>query len=142
MKYLTTVIGLILLNVSFVFAQEPNNVNEVIVNISNLESNKGAVFIAIYNSEKSFLNKGFKSFKTKIKNNACRVVFKDIPNGTYAISLFHDENQNGKMDTNFIGIPKEDYGCSNNAKGFMGPPKWEDAKFKIHNESITQHIKL
>jgi uncharacterized protein (DUF2141 family) len=46
------------------------------------------------------------------------------------------------MDTNFLGIPKEDYGCSNNARGFMGPPKWKDAKFQINNKSIIQHIKL
>ncbi|WOD42520.1 DUF2141 domain-containing protein [Hwangdonia lutea] len=140
MKHLTTIICLVLLNTTIGFSQDNNN--EVIVNISNLNSNKGQVFIAIYNAKENFLNKGFKSVKTNIENNSCKVVFKAIPNGTYAISMFHDENENNKMDTNFIGIPKEDYGCSNNAKGFMGPPKWEDAKFIIHNESITQHIKL
>ncbi|MFD1615270.1 DUF2141 domain-containing protein [Gelatiniphilus marinus] len=141
MKHLATIICLLLLNTAIGFSQNDNN-NEVVVNISNLKSNKGNVFVAIYNSEVSFLNKGYKSIKTTIKNNSCKVVFKAIPNGTYAISLFHDENENNKMDTNLFGIPKEDYACSNNAKGFMGPPKWEDAKFKIHNESITQHIKL
>jgi len=142
MKTLTKVIFLMLINITIGFAQEHKQNNTVVVNITNLESNNGNVFIAIYNSEKNFLNKGFKSFQTKIKNNSCKVVFKDIPNGTYAISMFHDENENNKMDTNFIGIPKEGYGCSNNAKGFMGPPKWEDAKFQINDESIIQHIKL
>ena len=46
------------------------------------------------------------------------------------------------MDSNFLGIPKEDYGCSNNALGFMGPRKWKDAQFEISNNSVTQTIKL
>ena len=66
-----------------------------------------------------------------IEDQSCTVTFKDVPAGTYAVSYIHDENGNGKMDTNFMGIPKEGYGCSNNAKGFMGPPKWEDAKFEL-----------
>ncbi|MNT83012.1 hypothetical protein D3C72_2228260 [compost metagenome] len=45
--------------------------------------------------------------------------------------VYHDENNNGKLDKNFIGMPKEPVACSNNAKGFMGPPKYEDAKFII-----------
>ena len=45
--------------------------------------------------------------------------------------MFHDENANGKIDRNFVGIPKEGYGTSNDAKGFMGPPKYEDAKFEL-----------
>lgn len=45
------------------------------------------------------------------------------------------------MDTNFFGIPKEDYGCSNNARGFMGPPKYDDAKFQL-SENKTIEIKI
>ncbi|WP_460219669.1 DUF2141 domain-containing protein [Psychroserpens sp. MEBiC05023] len=115
---------------------------DVTVVVKNLDSNTGKVFISIYNSEASFLGKGFKGTSSDIKNNSCEVTFKSIPPGVYAISLFHDENENNKLDSNFLGIPKEDYGCSNNAKGFMGPPKWEDAKFEIKDKSITQIITL
>lgn len=116
--------------------------NEITVIVSNLNNNKGKVFVALYNSESNFLKKQIKGNISDIEKNSCTVTFKDIPNGIYAISLFHDVNNNNKMDTNFLGIPKEDYGCSNNAKGFMGPPKWEDAKFQINNKSIIQQIKL
>lgn len=116
--------------------------NEVTVTILNIKSNNGKVLVALFNSEASFLNKGTKAAYSKIENNRSTVTFKDVPNGIYAISMYHDENDNNKMDTNFLGIPMEDYGCSNNAKGFMGPPKWEDAKFEINNQSINQHIKL
>jgi uncharacterized protein (DUF2141 family) len=141
MKHLIKIICLTLFSMSVSNAQSSSG-NHVTVTISNIKSNNGKVFVALYNSESSFLNKGIKGEISKIENNSCKVIFKDIPNGTYAVSLFHDENDNGKMDSNFLGIPKEDYGCSNNAKGFMGPPKWEDAKFEIHNQSINQHIKL
>jgi uncharacterized protein (DUF2141 family) len=141
MQNLPKIICLLLINFSFSFAQENENQN-LTVNVSNLNSNDGKVFIAIYDSEDSFLNKGFKSYVTKIENNSCSVTFENIPSGNYAISLYHDENDNNKMDSNFMGIPKEDYGCSNNAKGFMGPPKWEDAKFEINNKPVIQNIQL
>ena len=125
----------------FLNAQADNG-QDIIVKINNLDSNKGKVFVALYDSETSFLEKGFKAVKTEISQNKCEVTFKNVPAGIYAISLFHDENENNKMDSNFLGIPKEDYGCSNNAKGFMGPPKWEDAKFEVKKKSITQTITL
>ncbi|BAO74254.1 DUF2141 domain-containing protein [Winogradskyella sp. PG-2] len=108
------------------------------VKVEELDSNKGQMFISIYNTETEFLGKSYKGTKSKITNNSCVVTFEDLPKGTYAVSIFHDENNNGKLDSNFMGIPKEDYGCSNNARGFMGPPKWKDAKFQLkENKSIT-----
>ena len=115
---------------------------EITVKINNLDNNKGSVYVALYNSETSFLSKGFKSVKVKIVDRSCEVTFKNVPEGIYAISMFHDENGNNKMDSNFLGIPTEDYGCSNNAKGFMGPPKWKDAKFELKDKSLTQTITL
>ena len=56
-------------------------------------------------------------------------IFHGIPAGTYGLSAFHDKNDNGKLDTNFVGMPTEDYCASNNARGFMGPPSFSDAKF-------------
>lgn len=121
-------------------AQESDK--NIVVNVSNISSNEGAISIALYDSESNFLKKPFEGKRIEIKDNACTITFENIPKGTYAISLYHDENGNGKMDTNFMHIPKEDYGCSNNARGFMGPPKWEDAKFELKQENITQHIEL
>lgn len=64
----------------------------------------------------------------------------DIPDGTYAIGIFIDTNDNNKMDKNFLGIPKEQYGFSNNAKARFGPPSFEDASFILKDNlflSIT-----
>ena len=111
------------------------------IEISGLKSNKGTVITGIYNSQIGFLKKQYKSDVSKIKNKKATIVFKNLTFGEYAVSFIHDENKNNKMDTNFFGIPIEDYGCSNNAKGFMGPPKYQDAKFLL-TRSKTIQIKI
>ena len=110
------------------------------VEISGYKSNKGKACVAIYNSEKNFLKKPLLGKIEKIENNKAIVIFNNLVPGEYAISSYHDENGNGKMDTNFMGIPKEDYAMSNNARGFMSAPKYQDAKFYI-NENKTIRIK-
>lgn len=70
-------------------------------------------------------------------------VFNKIPPGTYGLSAFHDQNSNGKLDTNFLGMPVEDYCASNNARGFLGPPSFEDAKFSYRGgtKHLEAHLK-
>lgn len=108
------------------------------VNISGLNSSDGNLLVGIYNKKKSFLKKPIKSTIIKIENKKALVLFRNLPKGIYAVSFVHDENDNKKMDTNFIGIPKEDYGCSNNATGFMGPPKYKDAKFVLEEDKTIE----
>ncbi|WP_115461488.1 DUF2141 domain-containing protein [Winogradskyella aurantiaca] len=112
------------------------NTYSIEVTIENLKSDDGKVLVGLYNTEKDFLEDTFMGEVGVIKDKTTKVVFNNVPSGTYAVSYIHDANDNDKMDTNFMGIPKEGYGCSNNAKGFMGPPKWEDAKFEL-TESIS-----
>ena len=111
---------------------------QITVFISGLDSNEGQVLIALHNEKAQFLKTAFKNAITKITNKKVMYTFKKIPEGEYAISVFHDKNSNNKMDVNFLGIPKEAYGCSNNAKGFMGPPKYEDAKFQLTKNSTIR----
>jgi len=139
MKKLFLTIAIILTSILATNAQEETF--NLTVNITGLNSDKGKVMIAIYNGEAQFLNTRYKSAMVKSTDKKVTYVFEGIPKGEYAVSFFHDENDNNKMDTNFIGIPKEDYGCSNNASGFMGPPKYEDAKFMLEeNKSIDIKI--
>ena len=114
---------------------------DLTIQISGLNSDKGTLLIALYDKKENFLKKIFKGNAIKIKDKKSEVTFNKVPKGEYAVSFIHDENDNKKMDTNFLGIPKEDYGCSNNARGFMGPPKYDDAKFNLDsNKSITIKI--
>ncbi|MGB1231470.1 MAG: DUF2141 domain-containing protein [Winogradskyella sp.] len=124
------VVALIISGVSFQTKAQENY--SITVTVENVSSNDGQLFLALYNSETDFLETIFKGAKSAIAHHSCTVTFNKIPKGTYAVSIFHDENSNGKLDTNFFGIPNEDYGCSNNARGFMGPPKWKDAKFLLN----------
>lgn len=107
------------------------------VAVSGLKNNTGTVKIGLYNSDGTFLKKTYKSAGSEIKNNKVVVTFDNLPAGEYAISTYHDENNNGKLDKNMMGIPSEDYAASNNAKGFMGPPAYKDAKF-----DITKDLKI
>jgi uncharacterized protein (DUF2141 family) len=61
---------------------------------------------------------------------------------TYAVSAFHDENSNGNLDTNFMGIPREGVGASNNAKGHLGPPKFEAAAFQFSGGKLNLKITI
>ena len=69
-----------------------------------------------------------------ITDDGATVLFENIPNGTYAIAVVHDENDNKKMDTNFFGIPKEGYGVSNNKYPKMSEPSFDDAKFSLKED--------
>lgn len=127
---------LILLLTSFGFAQ-----NKLTINVKGLKNDKGQVFVGLYQGEQNFLEKLYFGKIVSIKNKEAIVEFDHLPSGEFAVSLFHDENGDGKLNTGWFGIPKEDYACSNGAKGFMGPPKYSDAKFTItENKSITIKI--
>ncbi|WP_281239264.1 DUF2141 domain-containing protein [Flavobacterium praedii] len=116
------------------------NVN-LTVAVSGLKNNTGMVKVGLYNSEGTFLKTIYKSITSEIKNNIAIVTFVGIPKGEYGISTYQDENSNGILDKNIMGIPSEDFACSNNAKGFMGPPAYEDAKFNI-NKDLKIDIKF
>ncbi len=113
---------------------QAQNTFTISVEFSGMESDKGNLYVALYNSEKDFLKNNFKGAIVKIQKQKALVKFKDVPEGVYAVSCFHDANDNKKMDTNFFGIPKEPIGISNDAKGFMGPPKYKDAKFLVNKD--------
>ncbi|WP_299245308.1 DUF2141 domain-containing protein [uncultured Aquimarina sp.] len=135
-----TVIFTLLLPIA-IFAQ--NTTNSIEINITNVKSDNGTIMIGLYKGEDNFYRKTYKSVTIKAKKGSLTVTLDDIPNGMYAISLYHDENDNKKLDTNFFKIPKEPYGTSNNAKGSFGPPKWIDAKFSVsEEEAVIQTIKL
>ncbi|MBI5207111.1 MAG: DUF2141 domain-containing protein [Candidatus Firestonebacteria bacterium] len=118
---------------------------KITVHMINFRNNKGDVYVSLYNSGDGFpeeAKKAYKSIKAKIINNKAEVVFSDILFGNYAVSILHDENSNGDMDSNWLGIPKEGYGASNNPQNKFGPPKFDEAKFKLDSEQLNISIKL
>lgn len=131
---------LIILMVTFVTqAQEEPNVVEV--KILSIANEKGQMLIGLYHSEEFWLKKPTKGMFGKIIDGQSEVRFTNIPDGTYAISVFHDEDNDGELDT-ILGIPREDTGSSNDAPARFGPPKWEDAKFEVKGGTVKQIINL
>lgn len=129
---MTKIITLIVLFIcSLVSAQ---NVN-LTVSVSGVKNNTGSIRVGLYNSDGTFLKTTYKSLSSDIKNNKATVTFVGVPAGEYGISTFHDENNNEVLDKNMMGIPAEDYACSNGAKGFMGPPSYKAAKFRVSKDS-------
>jgi len=108
---------------------------------------QGKVFVYLYNQDDGFPTKSEKAFKTitlpVTTADTVYAKFEGLAPGDYAVAVMHDENDNGQIDTNWIGIPKEGLGVSNNAKGVMGPPKFKDAKLAIPagEKSISIPIK-
>jgi uncharacterized protein (DUF2141 family) len=107
--------------------------NDIELTMSGFDNNNGTVKVGLYNSEGDFLEKKFMSLSSKIVNNRVRVIFLDVPDGVYAISSYHDEDNNGVLNTILGFIPTESFGTSNNAPARFGPPEWEDAKFELNN---------
>ncbi|MDA3912124.1 MAG: DUF2141 domain-containing protein [Bacteroidales bacterium] len=101
--------------------------------IKNVKNDKGVISAALFSGEENFPDKEKALYNTTVSatKGELKIRFENIPAGEYALAVFHDENNNKDFDTNFIGIPKEAYGFSNNSKAMFGLPKYKDAKFRV-----------
>jgi len=139
-QQLIIVFAIMFLGTLMANAQEQTQ--NVEIQISNIESEKGHIRIGLYKGAHNFYKKTFRSTAVQSKKGSLKVILENIPSGEYAISLYHDINDNKTLDTNLFRIPKEPYGTSNNAKGYFGPPTWEDAKFSVLDQKVIQSITL
>jgi len=117
----------------------------IVVNITGLRKPDGMLGVSLYNSGKGFPGKHEEAYANQVKKitgTTEKVIFENVPYGTYAVSVFHDENNNGKLDKNFIGIPKEGVGVSNNPKIGMGGPKYEPCKFLLEVRQLDLTIAM
>lgn len=127
----------IFLGTGFMFSQESETVN-LTIEFSVTKYNKGSIYLALYNSADTYMKDGYKSAKTEVVDGKATISFENIEKGVYAFSMFHDVNSNKKMDKNFMGIPKEPYGFSNDKKGKFGPPDFEKVKFELNQDETIQ----
>ena len=115
------------------------------VDVVGLRNSKGQVFCALYSSAEGFpkdTQKAIRRDTSSISERKASCEFSGIEPGTYAASVFHDENSNGKLDTNFLGIPREGVGASNDARGHMGPPKFDAAHFQFSGGRLNLKITM
>jgi uncharacterized protein (DUF2141 family) len=116
------------------------------VKIMSISNRKGTVDCALFDSpagfSREFLHSAQNAIVIKIRNTAARCDFEAIPPRTYALAVIHDENSNGKLDTNLLGIPTEGYGFSNDATALLGTPSFSDASFYYNEQSLDMTITL
>ena len=148
MRTITIILSIIILFKSdLIFAQ---------VSEDNSESGKLTVIITSFSNEEGNCRFALDNSKfvyekddtvwigkvLPIVNKQVVVVIDSLKYGEYAVRVFHDENKNEIIDTNLLGIPTEDYGYSNNASSWFGPPSWEKAKFIFNKPEMTIEIEV
>ena len=118
----------------------------IVCKVMDFESGDGNLEITLYDKEKGFPEELEYSVNTKnVKVNGRDVVvirWDNLPMGTYAIAGHHDANSNGEMDYNWIGMPKEGYCFSRDAKPVLSAPSFDDTKFKLDKELVTVYIHM
>jgi uncharacterized protein (DUF2141 family) len=105
--------------------------HQVEVTIKNVAEAKGTIRVSLFNNDQDFLKKAIESKTVNASANGATVVFDGVKQGTYAVSVIHDVNDNKELDKGFMGIPQEPYGFSNDARGKFGPPSYESSKFAV-----------
>ena len=116
---------------------------KLVVEVTGFHSDAGQLLLRLYATEAGFPTDGSRALRQvaqPITGRRAVVELADLPLGSYAIGCVHDENGNGKLDTNLLGIPREGVCASNDARGHRGPPRWSDARFDLRADATPLQI--
>lgn len=116
---------------------------ELTVYLSGAAPERGQFLVAVFSSEESWMKAPVSEATVPVSpSGAGEAIFRRMPAGTYGISVIYDENRDGELNTNFLGIPTERFGFSNNAKASFGPPSWEKSRFDIRGDRLQITIRM
>jgi uncharacterized protein (DUF2141 family) len=149
----TRLLGTLLLTVLLAF---PARAAELRVTIQGVRSDVGEILIGLYDNADGFKSaianaatRGLMPDRGRLIGTAIRAVrgtqstiFTQLPPGRYAAIIFHDENDNGRLDKNVFGVPTEGYGFSNDARGFLDAPSFDAAAIVVEDADISATITL
>jgi uncharacterized protein (DUF2141 family) len=145
MKWLLLIV-LIIVNQSFAQPADRSVApGSLQITVNGLKNTTGQIGLLLFTQKDGFpsdYTKAFRQELVSITGKEVTYTFTDIPAGNYAVTVMHDENNNKKLDTNFIGIPKEGYGFSNNVSVSFGPPKFDDAVIVVQDGKIMLEINM
>ena len=133
---------------SLLFALETlgqSNPTNLQVSISGASSETGSIRILVFSKPSGFpdqVKQAVRSISLPSKNGKASFKLTDLPTGTYAIGVIHDQDNNGKLSTNAVGYPTEKFGFSNNPKVYFGPPSFEKAAFVLGKTAVLVEISL
>ncbi len=116
----------------------------VLLEVSSFKNTRGTLNCRLFTKASDFPDgEGILTVRTPIAGANTTCTFPNVEPGTYAVAVVHDENSNGKLDKNFVGVPSEGYGVSNNKTYALSAPKWDESVFTIAtSESKTLQVKL
>lgn len=112
------------------------------VKVTGVEEDQGQIFLSLFTSESNYLKQPVISRNFPVENNdEMKLEMNGLGEGIYAVSVFYDQDGDGKMKKGFMGIPKEPVGFSNNVKGTFGPPSFEETSFQLETDmEIVIHL--
>jgi uncharacterized protein (DUF2141 family) len=117
--------------------------SKLIVEVEGLETLQGTIMVGLYDTEAGFESEEeFRGQTVSVSAETTRITFEEVPVGDYALKVFHDEDADGALDTNVLGIPSEPYGFSNNASDPFSAPEWSETRFALPYGRMTQSISL
>jgi uncharacterized protein (DUF2141 family) len=123
------------------FSESPSS---VLIEVSGFKNTRGTLNCRLFTKAADFPDgDGIVTLRVPITGSNTSCSFSIVEPGTYAIAVVHDENGNGKLDKNFVGVPSEGYGVSNNKTYALSAPKWDESTFKLGaTESKALQVKL
>ena len=133
---------ILLLPTTAIYALEAQQTGDLTIVLTGFENNNGLVWISLVNSEQGYVDehKAYCGIRTKLTNRRVEIVLKGIPYGEYGIRTYHDEDESGELSKNFLGIPKDAYGFSNNVRGLLGTPPYDKVSFQLNVPAVTVNI--
>lgn len=142
---MTRTAALTLVTLMFLLEAVPASAETLTVTVTGLRGGKGTLFMTVWDDEGRFLGdvrQAAARRKVPVSGPETTMVVEGLSRGVYAVTAYQDENGNGELDRNFIGLPKEPTGVSNDARGKMGPPKFKAAAFELNGSGRVVPIRL
>lgn len=120
-------------------SQAAESGNVVTIKVTGITESKGSLRATLDAGAEAFKNNAppMLTREVTVDGKEMVLVFRNVPAGTYAVKIYHDENNDQKLNTNLFGVPEEKYGISNNVRGRFGLPGYEDASFKVNSGEET-----
>lgn len=136
------VLGAIACQMSMIGQLAADSSYNLTVTVSGATPRTGQILTTLFNSSQSYMNEPYREEQAPVDDaGRSTVVFADLPAADYAVSVIYDWDSDGELDANFVGIPTEAFGFSNNATAFFGPPDWNASRFAFRGD-LTIEIEL
>jgi uncharacterized protein (DUF2141 family) len=122
-----------------------DSIPQIEIHVTGFQTSDGDLLALLFASANGFPQDdslAVQRVRVPLDATVATAVFRDVPHGTYAVVVCHDENSNGDCDANLLGLPREGIGVSNNPPRRWGPPRFSDARFDFRSENASLDVRL